>query len=223
MTIRNFVPDLILAKMADALRVELSAIVVTAAPADSGAADAAAAAAQAATDAAAGAALALRPGLFRLAADASLRAAQLAAGTVAIGAKHWTVSSLPSNWEQFKKDNPTAGENFGGLLLVSELGLPASEKAPPSWHAQLRARLRMAMPVVRRTGYETDLEAVAYVAACRAAVVDCITRNRRWGYNNVFISGLSDWNKVEDSDPNLSVHDLTGNVQFSYTVTPTSG
>jgi hypothetical protein len=147
-------------------------------------------------------------------------AAVFTEGTPSIEAKDWNVSSTFSNWEDFKKATPSAGKGYGGHLLLTHQGMPLTEDAPPSWSAQERVRLKMAVPVRRQTGDESDFQMITYYAACRRKMAEVIVQNRRWGYNNVWASGLRDWSKVEDSDVNMITMDNTVLVNFTYIVTP---
>lgn len=220
MTILGFVPDDVIAKMADLLRTVLSSVSIVAAPPDAAAYAAAVAAASAAETAAEAALIADAAPLWRIAAEKAYAARALSIGVPAIAAKQWNVSSLYPNWDDFKKATPSAGQTYGGHLLLSHQGSPFEEMAPPAWHQQMRIKLRMGIPSQRATGQPSDLAAITYMAECRRQLVEQVILNRRWGYNNVYSSGMQDWNKVEDADPGMITMDNTVLVRFTFKVSP---
>ena len=147
-------------------------------------------------------------------------AADVPNGINAVAAKHWNVSCIESTWDDFKKSKPSSGAAYGGHLLLSHMSLPGNEMAPPAWDGRVSIRLRTACPAQRSTGNISDLAAISYPAACRRKIIETVIANRRWGYNNVYRSLISNWSKVEDNDPGLVVMDNTALVQFTFTVTP---
>lgn len=220
MTILGFVPDEVVAKMADLLRVVLSNVTIVAGPPSPTLYAAAVAEADAAEAAASAALIDDAASLWRAAADKAYLARALSLGVPAISAKAWNVSSQFPNWEDFKKTTTSSGQGYGGHLLLTHQGMPADEMAPPAWGALQRIRLRMGIPAVRVVGRNDDLGAIVYAAECRRQLVEQVTLNRRWGYNNVYSSGLQDWNKVEDGDAGLITMDNTVLVRFTFKVTP---